>query len=229
VVLAIANGSQVGTRIEDNYMPATLIVALIGFLGLLLMAIPGLSGHGHGAIHVSTHGPLNTHATLHGASHSHSIPVAKNAPAPTLTPLTFLRWFPSPRVVFSLLTMAGCIGYTLEGTLHIGPGLALLVALVPAIALEKLLFTPLWNKMLQFEGKPSSPLEALTMQEATAVTPFRNGRGIVSVDRDGREVQFRASLEQDQLSESRFIKVGDRMVILQVDAAKERVVVSLHK
>ena len=209
-------------------MPATLIVAIIGIIGLLLMAIPGLCGHGHGSLHLPGHGTIHTHSPLHSAPHSHSVPAANNTPPP-ITPLTFLRWLPSPRVVFSTMTMDGTIGYGLEGTFHLSAGMALLLALIPAAVIEKLIFTPLWNKMLQFEGKPSSPLEMLTMQEAVAVTPFRNGRGMVSVDRDGREVQFRATLQPDQLCEAQFIRVGDRMVIQQVDAVKETLVVSLNK
>ena len=63
------------------------------------------------------------------------------------------------------------------------------------------------------------------MSEATAVTPFRGGRGLVSVVRDGRLVQFSARLIDTQASLP--VRVGDRLRIEDVDAARERVTVSV--
>ena len=59
------------------------------------------------------------------------------------------------------------------------------------------------------------------------MVPFRNGRGLVSTVRDGRRVQLAACLRKDQ--ESVPVKVGDRLLIEDVDAAKERVTVSVYR
>jgi hypothetical protein len=66
-------------------------------------------------------------------------------------------------------------------------------------------------------------LVALT--EGEAVVPFRNGRGIISTVRDGRRVQLSASLRPDQ--QALPVRVGDRLLIEEVDAAHERVTVSI--
>jgi hypothetical protein len=60
-----------------------------------------------------------------------------------------------------------------------------------------------------------------------AVVDFRNGRGIVSTNREGRIVQLRASLSQDQASQA--VKVGDRLRIEEVDGPNERVTVSVMR
>lgn len=78
---------------------------------------------------------------------------------------------------------------------------------------------------MKLNGVPSSPLETLILQEAEAVTPFRNGRGIVAVDRDGRTVQFDATLPASEYGHQ--VKVGDRLQIEAVDAANERVTVTI--
>ncbi len=205
-------------------MSALILLMIIGLIGLVLMAIPGLSHHGHGGM---AHGALHTHAPLGGMHHVHGV----HAPGDTVdsiasSGLSLLRWIPSPRIIFSLMTMSGAIGFGLQKSMHLTSGIAALLALIPALAIEKFVFTPLWNSMMQFEGIPSSPLEALTTHTAVAVTPFRNGKGIVSVERDGREVQFCAALPPDQAAEK--IAVGDRLTVEQVDAEKETVVVSIR-
>ncbi|MGH7294202.1 MAG: hypothetical protein ACRELB_04685, partial [Polyangiaceae bacterium] len=63
------------------------------------------------------------------------------------------------------------------------------------------------------------------LAEATAVVPFRNGRGIVSVVRDGRTVQLAATLREDHAALP--VKVGDRLRVEDVDAPRERVTVSI--
>jgi hypothetical protein len=63
------------------------------------------------------------------------------------------------------------------------------------------------------------------MSEATAVTPFRGGRGVVSVVREGRLVQFSARLIEAQTSLP--VRVGDRLRIEDVESARERVTVSV--
>ena len=63
------------------------------------------------------------------------------------------------------------------------------------------------------------------LADARAVTPFRNGRGIVELVRDGRIVQFDARLVDPQAGLA--VKVGDRLRVEEVDAQRERLTVSL--
>lgn len=105
------------------------------------------------------------------------------------------------------------------------PVAAALVAVVPALLVERFAVTPLWNLVFRFEAAPSSPLDLLILAQARAVTPFRNGRGIVELVRDGRTVQLRAQLVDHQASLA--VRVGDRLRVEEVDAQRERVTVSL--
>ena len=81
------------------------------------------------------------------------------------------------------------------------------------------------NLLFRFEGRPSSPLEELVLCDATAVTAFRNGRGIVSLVRDGRSVQFSAQLIEAQAAME--VRVGDRLRVEDLDAQRERLTVSV--
>jgi hypothetical protein len=63
------------------------------------------------------------------------------------------------------------------------------------------------------------------LEEAKAVTPFRNGRGVVAVVRDGRMVQFSARLVERQSPVQ--VGVGDRLLVEDVDSGRERLTVSV--
>ncbi len=131
-------------------------------------------------------------------------------------------------MIFSLLALYGLFGNAIQAYLPHGSAasLAYVLAALPAIGIERYIISPLWNMLFAFQGKPCSPLEALTFSEAEAVTQFHNGKGIVSVVRDGRMVQFTARLPQDQIAMP--IHVGDKLRIEEVDAAKESVTVSIQ-
>ena len=146
--------------------------------------------------------------------------VAKSAAGPA-------RFIPSPRLVFSVLALYGAFANALLHAVHLTPLIAGLVAVLPAVAVERLLVTPLWNLLFRFEGRTSSPLEELVLCEATAVTAFRNGRGIVSLVRDGRLVQFSARLTDAHAAME--VRVGDRLRVEDLDAQRERLIVSVPK
>jgi hypothetical protein len=211
---------------------------IIGLIGMVLMAVPGLNRHGHGGLLHGHGGPVghalgghNAHApgghAAHGApatasgAHGHTAGGKEAANASSL----LSRLIPSPRVVFSLLTAYGAFGYALVGAMHLTPALAAWVALIPALLLERFALEPLWQAMLQFQGTPCAPLTELVLTEAVAVTPFRNGKGIVQLVREGREVQFSARLAHQQATVP--VEVGDRLLVEEVDEAHERVVVSV--
>lgn len=186
-----------------------LTFMVIGLVGLLVMALPAFARHGfhgHGALHVK---PAMTHApATHAHAHAH---------------VGATRFIPSPRLVFSVLALWGAFGNAGVRAFHLTPLVAGLVAVVPALAIERFVVTPLWNLLFRFAGPPSSPLAELVLSEATAVTAFRNGRGIVSLVRDGRAVQLMAQLPPSHAE--RQVRVGDRLRVEDLDAQRERVTV----
>lgn len=218
-----------------------LTLMVVGLTGLIMMAIPGLNRHGHGIGHAGHggihlgHGHGAGHATghiagghtpaqaTHGGAQAHTGSQGKES-GQGLSPVGAARLIPSPRILFSWLALYGAFGYSLST--YMIPQWAALAAVLPALLIERFALTPLWNMLFQFQGKPSSPLEEMVMDEAEAVTPFRNGKGIVTVVRDGRTVQLSARLPESQATIP--IKVGDKLRIEEVDAANERVIVTLH-
>jgi hypothetical protein len=218
-----------------------LTLMVIGLVGLVVMALPAFARHGHGAggLHAALHAghAVKATAALRGAgavakaAGSKSALVAagqagqaltKDGPAPAAASRLH-RFIPSPRLLFSLSALYGASGNALVAA-HVSFPVAAVVAILPAAAVERLAVTPLWNLLFRFQAPPSSPLEALVFSEAIAVTAFRNGRGIVSVVRDGRRVQFAARLsEGDALAP---VRVGEKLRVEDVDAARERLTVT---
>jgi hypothetical protein len=210
-------------------MSLFLILMIAGLFGMALMAIPAVGRHGHG-MGVHGHLPHAGHiplapghsASLTPAAHAHTTG-AQTAPGSSGNSLS--RFVPSPRIVFSILAAYGAFGYALVDFFHLNASLSYVLALIPAVLLERLALTPLWNLLLGFQGKPCTPLEQLVMGEAEAVTPFRNGKGIVRVVRDGRDVQFSAHLLPAQAAIP--VRVGDKMRVEEVEPDGEHLKVSL--
>ena len=164
----------------------------------------------------------------HPAAHATSAPAGAGAGTPTgrnVNGFQALRLLPSPRAVFSVMTMFGAFGYALVAGLELGPLSAGLLALLPACGIEYFAVRPLWNLMFRFQGQPCSSLATLLFCEAQAVTPFRNGRGLVAVEHDGRIVQLSARLTAAQASAP--VHVGDLLLVEEVNVAAQRVVVSV--
>ncbi len=207
------------------------MLLVIGLVGLAAMAVPAF-GHSHGAL--SGHGGGIAHGGAHGAAipHASATPVLGSArgalqhllPADAAHPSGW-RFIPSPRAVFSVLALYGAFGNAGVHAFHLSFVVAALASALPALLVERLLVRPLWNLVFRLEAPACSPLEQLTLSEAEAVTPFRNGRGMVSTVRDGRRVQLVATLRDDQRTQP--VKVGSRLLIEDVDAANERVTVSI--
>ena len=207
-----------------------LIVMCVGLVGLGAMAVPGLFHHGHlghpGSLHAThvhgalPHAPhpghaLAPHPGAHASGHAGHVSDSGHG---------FLRFVPTPRLIFSVLALYGAFGNLLALTFS-SLWLAALLALLPALLVERLLLAPLWKLAFQFQGQPSSPFPALLLEEARAVTPFRNGKGLVQVTRDGRSVQLSARLVEGQSLLP--VHVGDTLRIEEIDPEHERVIVSL--
>jgi hypothetical protein len=232
-------------------MPLFLALIAVGLVGLLLMAIPGFSRHGHApSLGHSGHGGPGLHEAAHGAAaalhagaaralpagHSAGAPQASPTPAArgssggdaasTATGLNAARLIPAPRVLFSVLALEGAFGCAFTTTLGLSVPLAAIAALIPALLLERFLLAPIWDFLFRFEGKPAASLDDLLMEEAEAVTPFRNGRGIIRAELDGRVVQLSARLKPEQAALP--VGVGDRVRIESIDGGRERAEVSLQ-
>ena len=212
-------------------MSLFLILMIAGLFGMALMAFPAFGRHGHG-VGVQSHLPSASHLpaiTAHGSLPLAGARAAGNVKGPTGSPGTnssaLSRFVPSPRIVFSILAAYGAFGYALAESTPLPVGVVYALALVPAVLLERLMLTPLWNFLLGFQGKPCTPVEHLVMCEAEALTPFRNGKGIVRVVHDGRDVQFSAQLAPDQAMMP--IRVGDKLRVEEVEPDGEHVKVSI--
>jgi hypothetical protein len=213
----------------------SLFLATLGFGlgGLLLMALPGMRRHGratHTRVHAKARAPVRTHARSranaapHGGQ-AHAVHAPQHAPNHAFAD-GILHYVPEPHVIFSLLALFGAFGNVLQRTLHLPFGIAAPGAAVIALALEWLIVGRLWRLASRFTGEPASPLASLVMDQAEAVTAFRNGKGIVRAVLDGRTVQLSAELLDDERSLA--VRVGDRVTIQEVDPDRERVRVSLR-
>ena len=209
---------------------------VIGLAGLVLMALPALGGHGHANVHGAhghaaalgrggIHGRLlgsgRSGASGHGALARGRGEILAAHPAS----VSLLRFVPSPRAICSVLALYGAFGNALARGAHLPLLVAALAALVPALLVERFVVRPVWNLVFRFQAPPSAPLGSLVLAEATAVVPFRNGRGIVSAVREGRAVQLSARLIDAQATWP--VRVGDRLRVEDVDAERERVTVSM--
>ncbi len=215
-----------------------LALMVIGLAGLLLMAVPAFGRHGHGPSGVHGRGGAGRLVAGHGGAGRAALVASSKAGAaagaasatgredePETAVHRLLGLLPSPRAVCSVLALYGAFGNALVHAGHLPFGVAALVATIPALLVERLVVRPVWNLVFRFQGQPSTPLDTLLLSEAKAVVPFRNGRGLVSVVRDGRVVQLSATLRVDQRSLP--VRVGERLRVDDVDARRERVTVSV--
>ncbi|HEY1956934.1 MAG TPA: hypothetical protein VGH28_15040 [Polyangiaceae bacterium] len=216
-----------------------ITLMVVGLAGLFFMAMPAFGRHGHGH-HAHAHGGRmlgrgaklvargggGKSAMVTDASGVAGAASAGDKSLAAETPIErVLLFVPSPRAICSVLALYGAFGNALVHAGHMRVLSAALLAALPALLVERFLVRPVWNLLFRFEGQPSSPLEHILMTEAKAVVPFRNGRGLVSVVRDGRVVQLSATLRQDQSNLP--VRVGDRVRVEEVDAPRERVIVTV--
>lgn len=206
-------------------MSVFITLLVIGLAGLVFMAIPAFGHHGdigHGgadAGHLAAH-PAHTHATTHHIQGHH------DASAPNAPTGAFLGLIPSPRTLFSLLTFYGAFGNLFQQYFHLAVGLSALLALVPAYLIERCVATPLWNLLMGFAAQPAQPMQSLLLKEAEAISHFTNGKGMVKVIHDEREVQFLAQLSPEQANIP--IRVGTKLRIEEVNTEQERLTVRLE-
>ncbi len=194
---------------------------ILGAAGLALMAVTGLSRHGHHAQHGHSHG----HAAARGHAHGRGAAAHGHRGGGSLrSSLGSLLWsLTSPRVLFSLLVGFGATG-VLVRSIVITP-VAVGLAVVGGIVFERALVTPLWNLLLKFASEPALTLESAVQEEVTAVMAFdRDGQGLVAVELDGQVVQVLGSLRPEDRGKA--VRAGDRLLVEEVDPQRNRCVVS---
>ncbi len=218
-------------------MDLYLFTLVLGFGGLVLMAMLGL-GHGsHGGHHLHGHG--HGHAGPgHGGHAHHGVAPAKFAKATHVqhhggnhavrqgrSPADLLGLL-SPRVLFSLLFGFGVAGTLLHPLIHLSLLLLALSALA-AIVFERGLIQPLWKFLLNFASQPAQTLDTLVLEEGQAATDFdRSGHGLVAVDLDGQTRQILGTLCPEERHGDTRVRTGDRLFIRAIDGARNTCTVS---
>lgn len=135
-----------------------------------------------------------------------------------------LAWL-SPRVFFSALVGFGATGLLAR---HYLAGAWLLVAaLAGAYGFERFIVSPFWNFLMRFGSQPARTLDSALLEEARAVTNFDvRGEGLIAIELDGHFVQVLGTLRADQRGPGPRVRAGDRLVVEEVDAARNRCTVS---
>jgi hypothetical protein len=215
----------------EEPIPVFVVLMLVGLGGLVLMVLPGLSGRGGGRLGRMGRVARGPHGVKR-MSDALLAGVRPSAVAPRGRPTAVRRGAASvkragsvvldPRLLFSLVALYGA-----SGQVAVQAGLSeewsALLAIPAAIGLEWGIVGRLWRFAMRFESLPATPMKNLQGKEVEAVTPFRNGKGVVCAVRDGRTVQLLAKLEPTQIEET--VRTGDRLLILEVEPNGERVTV----
>lgn len=223
-----------------------------GALGFFIMALLGF-GHGgahggHGGSHAGHaghgHGPAHGgHAPAHGGAHGHvghghggDIAKTTSLPAPMIHHVGFGgrampvlgrigMMFISAIDIFSIAMGMGIGGLILRKFLP--SGLTLVAAILCGLALDFGVVQPYLRFVMNFAAKPSEGLEGAVSQTAIAETAFDSmGKGLVKLVVEGQTVQILARLDESEMADLVLVAKGDHVVILEVDAAKNRCVVS---
>ena len=209
--------------------PYTFSLAL-GATGLVVMALGGLGHHTGHAGHAS-HAP-GPGSTLSGHGHQGApLPSHGHGPAhpshdgPRATPQGKLWALLSPRVLFSFLVGVGASGLLLSHWLF--EPLVAVGALAGGVLFERYVVTPIWNGLLCFASEPAQTLERAVFEVAQAVTDFdAQGQGLIAVELDGQLVQVLGILRPEERSIGVRVRRGGRVRIEEVDAARNRCLVS---
>lgn len=216
-----------------------LFSLILGALGLLAMAASGLShGHGHGGHDVSHGGghghgghfghDMGGHHGAHDAGHDVAAQHGDGGDHGHGSSKSGHSWawqILSPRVLFSVLVGVGATG--LAGEPYLGGLLLLLLSLAGGIAFELVAVRPIWNFFFRFASAPALTLESALYDTGTAVTRFdESGSGLIALEVDGQVLQVLATLRPADVGKGLRVRAGDRLLVEEVDGARNRCVVS---
>ena len=192
-----------------------------GLIGIVVMASMGhlhVGGHGHGA---SGHGAHGHGAHGHGGHGSHSGQSHGQAAKANLKNFFSL----SPIDVFSYCAGAGAVGLLVRPYLS---GVLLAVAAIGgALVFDLGFIRTLANFLQRWSADPSAGLEGTVAQPGEAVTNFdAKGQGVIRLTLDGQIVQLLATLESTEIQAGVKVKKGDSLMVVQVDGAKNKCLVT---
>jgi hypothetical protein len=198
-----------------------LAAMVLGLVGLVAMALLGFAhghaGHGHGAHGHSSHGHAHSGHDPSSHGHAHAGHSSTGHSGHAAHGPEVLHWlsFVSPRVLFSLALGFGASGLVADALLPFPA--ALVVAVLGALALERLVVTPYWNALLGFASVPAETLDDRLHAKVRAVTNFdRSGSGLVRLELDGQVRQVLGTLIAEQRGLE--VCVGDALRVEAVDA-----------
>ena len=176
-------------------MDPYLFTLVLGFGGLILMALLGMAHGGHqvrtGHSAHAHHGPAPARGgkatpSIAGAGRSHGTRESRATGV--------LLGLLSPRVLFSLLLGFGAAGTLLQPYIH-WPALLAVLSVVAALFFERGLIQPLWSFLLNFASQPARTLDSMLLEEGQAASDFDgSGRGLVMIDLDGQTRQILGTL-----------------------------------
>jgi hypothetical protein len=158
---------------------------MLGLVGLIAMTALGM-GHGSGPGHSNSNGQGHHGHNGHHAQDGHHDSGSS-------------KWLAliSPRVIFSLALGFGAVGLVAER--FVIPAIAFAVAIIGAIALERILIQPYWKLLMRFASKPARNLESATFGRAKAVMDFdASGSGLIELELDGQVRQVLGTLQTGQ-------------------------------
>ena len=177
---------------------------VLGLVGLVAMSLLSFT-HGHATHGHSAHG----HADSSHGHHVHSSHGHHDSSATKF--LAFL----SPRVLFSLALGFGSAGLVLDAFFPLW--IAVILAAVGALALERLIVYPYWNWLMRFASAPAEMMGDTVRAKARAVTRFdASGSGLIQLEFDGQVRQVLGTLTSEQRGLE--VLVGDAVRVESVDA-----------
>jgi hypothetical protein len=188
----------------------------LGVTGLSVMALLGFGHHGGAGGHGHTGAGGHSGHGGHGGHGGHT---------PHAHGLSRVTSLLSPRLLFSFLVGVGATGLLAHPFLF--EPLLLAAALAGGVVFEKFIVGPIWKFMFRFESRPAAMLESAVMEEAEAMMDFDSqGHGLIKLELDGQVVQLLGTLSPEEMSQARRIRRGDLLRIEDVDAARNRCIVS---
>ncbi len=207
-------------------MDIYLFSLILGALGLVAMAAAGL-GH-HGGHPGNDVGDVSLHSGSHGHAHHGHGTHAHHGYDTQHHDGGGHAWvwqILSPRVLFSVLVGLGATG--LLARPFVGGVLLFLAALAGGVAFEAALVRPMWNFLFRFASAPALTLESALMDTGTAVMRFdASGSGLMALEVDGQVLQVLATLRPEDRAKGVAVRAGDRLLVEEVDGARNRCVVS---
>ena len=207
-------------------MDPFLVLLLVGFAGLAVMALSGFGHHHAGGSHHVSHVGHAGHGA-HGAAHVHHASAGHHhghASVQGGVRAALLSWL-SPRVLFAMCLGAGAAGLVLRPLL--GAPLAGAFALGAALLFELLLARALLRLGDRFVSRPALTIESALYDEAEAVTAFNAaGEGMIRLNLDGQVRQLLGVLAAEERDAGVKVRAGERVRVEEVDAVRNRCVVS---